>query len=146
MNPSPDIGPTPPEGDFGPMSRTKPPANWREALLGLIAARVGLIQIEAKDASRQAARRALFLATAGASAFFCWALLLAGGISWISEATGWPWNRIAVAAAAAHLLGAMIFAKGAKSPAEPAFPLTRAEFQKDREWIENFQNPSKSKN
>ena len=43
-----------------------------------------------------------------------------------------------------HLLIAIVLAKVAKSPMEATFPVTRAEFQKDREWIENFQNPNKS--
>ena len=103
----------------------------------LIASRVALIQLEAKDASTKAVRRVSFVSAACGCAIFAWALLLAGGISWISESTGWPWNRVAIGASALHLLAAIIFVKVAK------FPVTRAEFQKDREWIENFQKPSK---
>ena len=144
MNPSSDIGPTPPGDRDGPMSSPKAPANWREALMALIASRVTLIQLEATDASKQTARRVSLISAACVCAVFFWALLLAGGISWVSEATGWPWNRVAIGVSALHLLAAIILAKAAKSPLEPTFPVTRAEFQKDREWIEKFQKPNKS--
>lgn len=112
--------------------------------MALIASRITLIQLEAKDASKQTARRVSLVSAACGCAIFSWALLLAGGISWVSEATGWPWNRVATGASALHLLAAIILAKAAKSPMEATFPVTRAEFQKDREWIEKFQKPSKS--
>lgn len=144
MNPSSDIGSALPGKNVGPGSHPQAPANWREALMALIASRVSLIQLEAKDTSRKTVRRISLVAAACGCAFFFWALLLAGGVSWGSEVTGWPWNRLAVGAAGLHLLAAILLARAARSPAEPSFPVTRAEFQKDREWIENFQHPNKS--
>ncbi len=121
-----------------------PPANWREALMGLIASRVALIQLESKDAARDGAKRAgMWLAVAGC-VFFGWILLLAGGVSLLATAIGWPWSWVAVGLAAAHLLLAIILVKLAKPSGNPAFPHTLAEFQKDREWIENFQKTKSS--
>ncbi|MEO5916475.1 MAG: phage holin family protein [Luteolibacter sp.] len=112
--------------------------------MGLIASRVALIQLESKDAARDGAKRAgLFLAVVGC-VFFAWTLLLAGGVSLIASSTGWPWAWVAIGVAVFHLLLAVIFAKLAKPSGNPAFPHTRAEFQKDREWIENFQKAKKS--
>lgn len=122
----------------------KAPANWREALLTLIASRVSLIQLESKDAAREAARRAAFTVALVAALFFTWALLLAGGIAALADATGWKWYWIALGASATHLIAAICLARAAKATGPPVFPVTRAEFQKDREWIENLQHNRKS--
>ena len=55
-------------------------------------------------------------------------------------------HQVAIGLAILHLLLAVVFAKLAKPSGKPAFPFTRAEFEKDREWIENFQKTSKSNN
>lgn len=145
MNPSSDIRPTSPEGasgadDYG----QSPPVNWREALMALVASRVALIQLESKEAVTGGVRRAIFIVVAGGCAFFGWTLLLAGGIAWIADAADWHWSHVALAAAIVHLLAGAILVRLAMKPSgNSAFPVTRAEFQKDREWIENFQKPSK---
>lgn len=120
------------------------PSNWREALLNLIAARVALIQHESKDAARDAAGRAARLIALVICVFFTWALFLAGTVALLAKLTAWPWFAFAFILAALHLIAALILAKSAKAPASPSFPVTRAEFQKDREWIQNFQSSRKS--
>jgi uncharacterized membrane protein YqjE len=112
--------------------------------MGLVASRVALIELESKDAARRASKRAVLIAVASCCAFAAWMLLLAGGVSIISQSTGWPWNWVAVGLAALHLLVGIILAQVARSAGNPTFPATRAEFQKDREWIENFNKPRKS--
>lgn len=113
--------------------------------MALIASRIALIQLEARDAARQRVRRVVGMIVAVICLFFTWALLLAGVIAAISSATGCPWHWLAIGAAALHLLLALLLLRGGSAdPATPAFPLTRAEFQKDREWIENFQKKPKS--
>lgn len=146
MNPASDMEnpPSPADTGYGREPGDAIPSNWREALLTLISSRVTLIQLETKDAARDTGRRAARLAGVLFCAFFTWALLLAGGIAALSKTTGLPWYAVALALAALHLLMAIIFAKAARTPAAPAFPVTRAEFQKDREWIENFQKTPKS--
>jgi uncharacterized membrane protein YqjE len=120
------------------------PTNWREALLTLVASRVSLIQLESKQAAKDGASRLARLIAVVICLFFCWALALAGGIAAISQATGTAWFRIAMIAAAIHLAAAILLALSAKGRSTPAFSVTRAEFQKDREWIENFQKHKKS--
>jgi uncharacterized membrane protein YqjE len=120
------------------------PSNWREALLTLIASRVALFQLESKTAARDAATRIARIVAVVICAFFAWALLLAGVIGAIAENSQWPWFWIAITAAAIHLAAALLLALAAKAPRSPSFPVTRAEFQKDREWIENFHKPRKS--
>jgi uncharacterized membrane protein YqjE len=122
----------------------KLPANWREALVALLATRVALIELESKEAAKVAARRLMRLIVALACAGFMWALLLAGGIAYIAHATGWPWYGLAIGIGLLHLAATLGFLRATQTPVPTAFPFTRAEFQKDREWIENFQNPPKS--
>ena len=112
--------------------------------MALVSARFALIEFEAKAIAKSGVRRATLIATAAGCAVFTWILLLAGGISLIAEMSGWRWNRVALAAAACHLLAGILLARLAKSSASPSFPITRAEFQKDREWIENYQETRKS--
>ncbi len=120
------------------------PANWREAVLVLIAARLAIIELEGKHAARLGAQRALSLAAMAVCVLFAWALLLAGGIAVIARATHWPWGLLALAAAVLHLLAALALARAARAAAPPLFPVTRAEFHHDREWIESLQQTPKS--
>lgn len=121
-----------------------PPSNWREALLSLVSSRIGLIRHESRHAAKLAARKTAMLAAMAACLFFAWALLLVGGIALLSDATGLKWPLLALAAAALHIIATVLLARSAKAPAAPVFPATLAEFQKDREWIENLQNNRKS--
>ena len=120
------------------------PPTWQESLAALVASRVALIQLESKEAARSGARRAgLYLAVVGCI-FFGWLLLLAGAVQVIATATQWPWSWIALGLAGVHLILAIVFAKLAKPSEKPAFPHTCAEFQKDREWIEQLKKSKKS--
>ena len=112
--------------------------------MSLLATRLALIELEAKVAGKEAARRGSSLAAAAGCILFAWALLLAGGVSWISKSIECPWDQVAVGLAVLHLLAGIILARLAKPSAATAFPVTRAEFKKDREWIENFQKTKKS--
>jgi uncharacterized membrane protein YqjE len=113
--------------------------------MALIAARITLIQLESKDVAHTTIRSAALILAACGCGFFSWALLLAGGISLTARLAGWPWAYVAMAAAVIHLLAGLFMARIVmKSPKDPAFPVARAEFQKDREWIENFQKKPKS--
>jgi uncharacterized membrane protein YqjE len=119
-------------------SHDLPPANWREALMVLIATRLALLELESKDAAKEAIKRIALVAAACACGFFAWALLLAGGVSLISKSSDCSWDLLAIGVAFAHLLAAIILVQTAKKSLPPAFPVTRAEFKKDREWIEKF--------
>ena len=141
MNQSSDIGSASAKGSA---EAQIPPANWREALMALIAARFALIEFESKDAAKHAAKRIAMVAAAGICGIFAWVLLLAGGISLIAQITGCRWYLVTIGAALLHLIAGVIFASMAKPSAPSAFPVTRAEFQKDREWIENFHKAKKS--
>jgi uncharacterized membrane protein YqjE len=150
MNSETDIHSTPPEGAGVGIPRAsadstpKEPTDWRAALLTLIASRVAIIQIESKEAAKAAAERLACLVAMVICIFFTWALVLAGGIAAIASATSWPWFWIAMAAGGVHLLAAIGLTRAAKAPGKATFSATKAEFHKDREWIENFQTARKS--
>lgn len=112
--------------------------------MNLIASRFALIQLESKEAAHDGAKRAARFAAAALCAVFAWALLLAGGIAFISEQLGWSWSLVAIGTAILHLIAGIIFSRPPKGSGGEAFRVTRAEFQKDRAWIENLQNPKKS--
>lgn len=113
--------------------------------MSLVASRITLIQLESKDAASGTVRSAALILAACGCVFFSWALVLAGGISLVAQLANWPWNYVALAVATVHLLAGLVMARLAlKSPRGAMFPITRAEFQKDREWIENFQKTPKS--
>ena len=120
------------------------PSNWREALMSLIASRVTLIQLESKDATLHGARRVVYLIATIFCVVFAWAFLIAGLVALLSATRGWPWYHVAIGAGLFHLLVGVLLAKLAKPSGAKCFPVTRAEFQKDREWIENFQQTKKS--
>lgn len=146
MNPPTDNAPPPAAGFADGQGHAARPENWSEALMTLVASRIALIQLEARETARHGGKRAVCVIVAALCLFFAWILLLAGGIAAISSASGWPWHWLAIAAAAVHVLVAVFLARNFSKPSEPAFPLTRAEFQKDREWIENLQKTPKSNN
>lgn len=143
MNEPSDAGQVPLEEPCRSRENQRTYSNWREALMALIETRISLIQLESRTAGKAAGKRAALFGAAGACAFFCWALLLAGGISLISRWTQWPWDLIAITTAVLHLIIGLVLVKLPPPTNGAAFELTRAEFQKDREWIENF---NKNKN
>ena len=146
MNPQTESEtPHPAEHETAGRSGDSPfPANWKDALQGLASSRIALIQHESREAAGQVARRVVAAIAAVICVFFTWALLVAGGIAIVSDATGWRWGWVTIGAAAIHLLAAVIFARTANSRGAETFPITRSEFQKDREWITNLQKARKS--
>lgn len=141
MNPPSDIAPAS-SRDAG----TAPEASsesWRDAFAGLLATRLSLIKLESQDAAKQVVRSIVFVGIACLCALFGYLLLLAGAVSLVADAGGWPWNWVAVVGALLHLVVAIIFATMAKSKGD-TFSATRAEFQKDREWLENLKKTRKS--
>ena len=119
------------------------PSTWIEALLAIISTRADLIRLEAKDAARQGSNKVARIIAAVLCITFGWSLLLAGGIGALSHLAGWPWFWTALAIGAMHIVGAVILLRKSSGHA-PLFPVTRAEFQRDREWIENLQKHPKS--
>jgi len=115
--------------------------HWQSAVAELIAARMELIRLEAKDAAQVAtakARHAVILILIGGLGWLC---LLAGLIGLLHHLTHWPWWGCALLFAAIHAVLALCFAHLLKRPSPPAFPLTCEEFHKDRLWMQSLKTP-----
>lgn len=117
------------------------PANWHEAVSDLIASRVELIRLESLAAGRAASRKAVLAVVLAVAALFAWALLMAGGIALLAATSNIAWPWLALAVSALHLLVALIAAAKLRRPDPTPFPVTRAEFQRDREWLKNLHQP-----
>lgn len=128
-----------PEADQSSPQGTKQ-SGWIQPILTLVSSRLELIQYEFRQAARNQLRTLVALLAAGVCIFFTWALSLAGAIAAIATVSGWPWHLVALSFAAVHLIAAVILFKTAKGPQSAAFPITRSEFEKDREWLESLQN------
>jgi len=139
---NPDTGTNPPSPAFsgGPAV----PTNWRTALADLLGARAALIQLELKQAASSGLKRGILFAAAALLVLLAWIILVAGAIGAISVSAGWPWYWVTLSAGGIHLLIALILILIAKKPGPATFEVTRSEFQKDREWLANFQSPNKS--
>lgn len=124
--------------------RTHGPSSWIEALLAIVSSRAELIRLEAKVAARKGSNKAACVIAAILCITFGWSLLLAGTIGALSELAGWPWFWTALAIGAIHVILAIILLRKSSGTSTPLFPVTRAEFQRDREWIEKLQKNPKS--
>ncbi len=121
-----------------------PSVDWRKALGELFATRAELIRLESQAAAKGVVSKAIWGAILGIAALFCWLLLLAGGIALLAHTTGIVWFWLTLAAAGVHLLVVLLAFVQLRRPAPATFTHTKAEFQRDREWLKNL-NPPKSK-
>jgi hypothetical protein len=121
-----------------------PSVDWRKALGELFTTRAELIRLESLAAAKGVVSKVIWGAALGIAALFCWLLLLAGGIGLLAMTTGVAWSWLTLAAAGLHLLVALIAYAKLRRPAPPTFSHTKAEFQRDREWLKTL-NPPKSK-
>lgn len=133
-----------PSGNFPAPSAPSEPADWKTAVMDLIAARTELIRLELVEFRRQSARRAALLILAVLSGASAWILLLAGAIPLLADASGLSWPIVALLLGVLHLIVLGILLNLARRSSGPAFTATLSEFQKDREWIENLNKTPKS--
>ena len=137
----------PPEAGELPFSgENKIPSNWIEAALCLVSSRIGIIQAEAKEMIGAALGKAVCLVIAAFCLVITWILVVVGAIGVITAASDWPWYHTAFAAAVAHALVAAIMFLISRSKSAQQFSVTRAEFEKDRQWLNQLKNQSNSDN
>jgi len=117
--------------------------SWSAALATLVAARIELLRLESREAASRWAKTAALLAIAAVAALVAWLAIVAGTVAALAAATGCAWHWLALGAALLHLIGAGCCLLAARSSKPPAFPLTRNEFTKDREWFKSLATPRK---
>ncbi len=122
------------------------PDSLKSAAASFLAARLELASIEAKEAAGFAASKAVHGAILGISAFFTWALALAGltgvlapmATRWLSGKTDWlpGWAAVLFAFAILHGIAVIIcVVLLKKKPSSPLFELTRQEIKNDKQWL-----------
>ena len=119
---------------------------WGAAASNFVNSRIELVKLEAREAGQVAVKRGALVAIILGCAFFVWLLGVAGLIGWIADSQSWPWYAVTLVMAGLHLLAAIIAVVLLKKPAEPSFPLTRAELSKDQAWLETLKKDPKSRN
>lgn len=114
--------------------------NWVEAIFGLIESRAAIISLEAKDAVGNGLAKLVPLLICLFCVFATWALTVAAAIGCVANATDWRWYEITCAMAALHMVFAVAAFLIAKKRKPVPFPVTRSEFEKDREWLIQLKN------
>jgi uncharacterized membrane protein YqjE len=114
--------------------------NWVEAIFGLIESRSAIISLEAKDALGNTLAKLVPFVVCVFCVFATWALVVVATIGGLASATLWKWHQITFAMAALHLIIALIARFIAKKQKPAPFPVTRSEFEKDREWLIHLKN------
>ncbi len=118
----------------------KEKVSWLDAILGLIESRAAIISLEAKDAVGNGLAKLVPLLIALFCVFVAWALIVVAVIGCLASALDWEWYLITFAMAALHIVIAVVALLIAKKPTPAPFPVTRSEFEKDREWLIQLKN------
>lgn len=117
-------------------------SSMRGAALGALEyleARLALLRFEAKEAGRDLFVRVLCLLVAAGFCAIAYLALLVAAIGWISASREWPWPHVTGGAAALHLALAVLLILVAKRRfSRPPFQDSFAEWERDREWLEDF--------
>jgi hypothetical protein len=115
--------------------------DWQSAIAEFAASRIELIRLESEDAAQLAAQKTRDVILLTCAAVLGWLCLLAGLIGVLHHFTQWSWWCCALLFALIHAILAGIFAARLKRPGPPVFPLTRAEFHKDKLWMQSLKTP-----
>lgn len=112
--------------------------DWLSAVTEFTATRLELIQLEARIFGQATARKTALALVLAVASLVAWLCLLAGLVGVLHHFTCWPWWSFALGFGLVHVLIAWRLAAVLKRPNPPAFPITRAEFQKDRLWMQRL--------
>lgn len=111
------------------------PTNWKEALVTLLSTRGRIFKYEMGRVAEAGIRKIVFSVVAVVAMFFAWLFLMIGAIGLLTLVPELVWWHGALIVGGLHLLVALILFLLVKNGSMPGFPLTRAEFEKDREWL-----------
>ncbi len=152
----PESAPRSPDPTEGPAPRArKTLSSMGQGLQQYLEARGELFAIESREAGRHATRKGILGVALVVAAFFAYGLILCAAVS---LAGGWlearfpkqfstiGWECAALLAGLLHIalaFGLLFLLR--RKPAAPLFDVTRQEFQKDRQWIQDQQSANENK-
>lgn len=123
------------------------PENWKEAIPSLIVSRIGIFRIEAEDAIEVVAKKLILWGITVFCIVATWGLLTAGLIGLISAQFKCPWYIAAFSLGGVYLFISLVMLLIIKRIKKiESFPITREEFEKDRQWLNQLKNRSNSQN
>ncbi len=134
----------PPPADDGQDAAGESARQFREGLGDHLKARAELLAIETREAGEFVARKGSLALVAATLLFFGYALVLTTVVvllgGWLESLTdqlsGWGWQVAALGIGFLHLVFALALFRKLKLAREPTlFEFTRAELNKDREWL-----------
>lgn len=114
--------------------------NWVEAIFDLVESRAAIISLEARDVLNSGLAKLIPLAVCLFCVFAAWALAVAAAIGCVAALTEWKWYQITFAMAGLHIVIGVVALLIAKKRKAASFPVTRSEFEKDREWLIQLKN------
>lgn len=117
------------------------------SVAGFLESRVSLLARESKTALVQVLVLVGCLVAAAFLVVFGYIFLMASAIVGVAHALHISWVKIALLAAGLHFLLAVVLALIARSRMnKPMFEMTGVELKKDREWLKNLDQKSRSTN
>ncbi|WP_411826587.1 phage holin family protein [Luteolibacter sp. AS25] len=132
------------EAEIREDNRKGPPSNWKEALSVLAATRSSIMKVEGKQVATDLGKKIALAVVALLGLLFSWILLMFGLVGVLSDLTPMNWWQAAFSVGGLHILIAILLLLIAKSIGSEPFPITRKEFEKDREWLNQLKQQSKS--
>ncbi len=105
-----------------------------QAVAGYVSARLRLAEIESREAGARVAVVVVLACFCGGCLLTAWLIAVPALIWLLAEQIGWDWHRMALAAAALHLLAALVCLAVIKSRLRRLrlFEETLRQFEKDR--------------
>ncbi len=115
------------------------------AVTSLLSARIAIMSSEARHATAVVSSKVIWAIIAACCATLFLLLLITGLIGLISSLTGLAWFYVTLIVASVFLLAVAIAFHLITRKSNPVFPITRAEFEKDRKWLTRIKTKSTSK-
>ncbi len=109
-------------------------------LLRYLEARGVLLSVEGQEAAQHLLRVVFWSVVAAIFGLSAWLLLMAGGVCYLADKSGWTWVQATVAGGLANLIltAVCVVAFWRRLSSARWFEHTLSEFGKDRKWLEQL--------
>lgn len=120
------------------------PDSLAKGASALLKARIMIAKAELPEAGKVVGIRVGMAIGAALLAFFGYAALAAAMIGGLAALADWSWPVAALTIALLHFIIAGILGWMLSKRWPEMFPITRSEFEKDKEWLKTHKNESES--